>query len=230
MTFSSSIHADVSETASVLQGVLATALTNQRKEGGKHDKMLADSEKRAKHYAKLHQALVRKAIRGAKKLVQMYKSPEVTELLSLVKKTHGSRHALRLYESHVDYRLEFLNWQWTECNISMSSQGVFLFVQQVTPARSSTQQEKTTCLNNPLRLHESREFEEPVSIHDEIQEFLELEPLGDEFIVESVKALDIFKEAEGGKAKVAWLAFLVACNDEENLARLLRETLKRLMA
>lgn len=230
MQVSGSIQSNIGKATALLQGVLAQSLAKQQREAAKHDKMIANKEKRAKHYAKLYETLVRKAVRGAKKLVKVYQSAEVTELLALIEKTHGHGCKLELYKNHVDFVVEYLNWQWTVCDISISQKGVFLFVQQVTPTTAANDQGKTSYLNNPLRLHGSREFEEPVSIHYEIQEFLELEALDAEFVVESVKALNLFEEAKGEKAKVTWLAFLAACDDEENIARFLKNALRKLSA
>lgn len=228
MKLSSSIQSNIAEATSVLQNVLAESLVKRRKKAAKHDKMMANKKEQAKHYAKLYEALVQKAVRGAKKLVKVYRSVEVTELLMLIEKTHGRDHQLELYAAHVDFVVEYLMWQWTACDISISRKGVLLHVLQVSPTRDVHKQEKESFLDNPLKLNETREYEERVSIELEIQEFLELEALDAEFIVESVKGINLFEEAEGEKAKVAWLAFLSACDDEKNIARFLRDALKKL--
>ena len=206
-----------------LKGVFIKELKEKRMTGERHDRELA--KKRAEQVVIRRKALhiTKRALVGANKLIQIWNSKEVSEMLQLYQKI-GAR-PIKIFEYHLDYVVEYLNWQWTASNISMSAKSLQIFVQHA-PTFENEFEDVVFELNDP-HLLDSYGNSYTITLQNLISGLLSTHNSQPEWIVDANNAVESFTPLKGDMARVGWLAFLAACDNDEFLARVFQDALSK---
>lgn len=208
-----------------LKSILTTNLATQREVGKEHEREHAQQEKERKFYGRKYWALIQHAGQGACKLILLHKSPEIREVLDILKKIHPRNPEFVLHQADVDLGGEFLGWTHGLFEISMKNEHVVFWGSGQIRGEGH---DFSYCLDDP------GSGEEETSVEAELDRASKILNANPKEIVLAVEAIDLFAEVddthtyENGAYFFSWLAFLAACADDDKLGKLMERAFKKL--
>lgn len=215
-----------------LQSILSTNLAARRQEASRHEEQLKKKKEREEEYKRKYAELWKLALKGARNMVALHSSEEMQEMLRVLAQVRGGNYEFILHESDADYGGEFLAWRWTRCRITMTTQDVEVFVQQV-GQREVGKSEAAANLTSPRYFDGEGDME--WTLEEELGVILLLFAESPEWVVESIRAVEKWEGEEKVPEnlpyewqRMSWLAFLIRCADKRKLAKIMEDAFERL--
>jgi hypothetical protein len=229
-----------------MRRVLTENLHARRAEAGRHDRERAEQARAREEDAADLKIVMDEAKKGVRNLLAVYNNKAMKEAIALHHKVHGN--SLTLFRRETDFGIG-VDGRWSSAEVYVERTRLYIHVDQGLDGNNDSKQ-YTFLVSDFTRSGSDGDYE--TTIEEELGELLCLHRpklpynqhmADDRWIIEAALSIDVFELEEeesyerkmyalGGADKLflTWLAFLVACADEEKLARLMERAFKKLEA